>query len=92
MPCVEHFKQQDKTYQNAVIPPSHQDVIAIEAGNRQAWYEWVGRDGLVIGIDSFGASAPGDVMFEHYGFSVDAVIKTIQQHFSSNPQTQEVIS
>ena len=59
MPCVERFKQQDKTYQNAVIPPSHQDVIAIEAGSRQAWYEWVVVDGLVIGIDSFGASAPG---------------------------------
>lgn len=92
MPCVERFKQQDQTYQNAIIPPSHQDVIAIEAGSRQAWYEWVGRHGLVIGIDSFGASAPGKVMFEHYGFSVDAITKTIQQHFSSNPQTQEVIS
>ncbi len=92
MPCVERFKQQDKTYQNAVIPPSHKDIIAIEAGSRQVWYEWVGRDGLVIGIDSFGASAPGDIMFEHYGFSVDAITKTIQQHFSSNPQTQEVIS
>lgn len=72
MPCVELFMEQPQAYRDSVIPPKAKKA-AVEAGVTSGWYEFVGREGLVIGIDHFGASAPGEVLAEKFGFTGAAV-------------------
>ncbi len=74
MPCVEHFRAQEEDYKNSVLGTA--PIIAIEAGTTRGWYEFADK---VIGIDSFGASAPADTLFEIYGFTKENVIKVINQ-------------
>ena len=75
MPCAEAFARQSQSYQDSVLLPSVPRLV-IEAGNRDWWYRYVGTNGTVVGIDSFGASAPGKDLFEHFGFSVDKIYAT----------------
>ncbi len=75
MPSWELFEAQSQHYRDEVLPPSVPARLAIEAGVTQGWKRWVGDAGDVLGVDRFGASAPGDVMMEKYGFSVDNVVK-----------------
>ena len=77
MPCVELYFEQDALYQNSVIPNGCTKRIAIEAGHSMSWYKLVGLEGQVLGIDTFGESAPGTELMEHFGFSIAAVIKSI---------------
>jgi transketolase len=77
MPCVEVFERQPETYREQVLPSSVRKRVAIEAGHRDYWYKYTGLDGAIIGMDSFGASAPGGVLMEAFGFTVDAVIEAI---------------
>jgi len=65
---------QDKVYQNRVLPPEITSRLAVEAGTTLGWERWVGDRGRVIGIDRYGASAPGDVVMLSYGLSVANVI------------------
>lgn len=74
MPCWELFDAQPAEYRNAVLPPHLRARVAVEAGATLAWGKYVGLDGLVIGLDRFGASAPAKVLFNHFGFTVDAVV------------------
>ncbi|GAB1262845.1 transketolase [Aurantivibrio plasticivorans] len=76
MPCAELFMQQDAAYRESVLPSAVRARVAIEAAHADYWYKFVGLDGRVIGMTSFGASAPGDVLMKHFGFSVDNVIST----------------
>jgi len=73
MPCGELFDQQPAEYQRQVLLPQV-PKLAIEAGATQGWWRYVGGEGDVIGLDRFGASAPGDVVMEKLGFSVDNVV------------------
>ncbi|MDH4253262.1 MAG: transketolase [Gammaproteobacteria bacterium] len=75
MPCVELFQGQDASYRDEVLPPSITTRIAIEAGVTDCWWRWVGPAGRVIGIDGFGLSAPAEKLFEHFGFTVDNVLR-----------------
>jgi len=79
MPCTNLFDAQDDDYCERVLPASITARIAIEAGVRDGWWRYVGPQGRVIGIDQFGASAPADVLFEHFGFSVDNVLKNARE-------------
>jgi transketolase len=74
MPCWEAFRAQSDDYRASVLP-SDLPKLAIEAGVTLGWHEWVGCDGDVIGIDRFGASAPGPVLMEEYGFTVENVVE-----------------
>ncbi len=74
MPSADVFEAQDQNYCDAVLPPSVRNRVAVEAGAVDYWYKWVGMDGQIIGMRSFGASAPGDVLMEHFGFTADAVV------------------
>ncbi|MGQ9747373.1 MAG: transketolase [Candidatus Caldatribacteriaceae bacterium] len=74
MPSFELFEQQPKDYQDAVLPPGVKKRIAIEAGSTLGWYKYVGQEGIVIGIDRFGASAPGKIVLEKLGISVENVV------------------
>jgi transketolase len=75
MPSWELFKEQGTIYQNAILPPAVSARLAIEAGSPQGWREFVGDSGDVLGITEFGASAPGNVVMEKYGFTVANVVK-----------------
>ncbi|HLO03962.1 MAG TPA: transketolase [Symbiobacteriaceae bacterium] len=76
MPCVDLFEQQDKAYQDAVLGTGK--IAAIEAGRTTGWYKWTGRDGLVIGLDDFGASAPAGKLAEAFGFTPAQVALRIE--------------
>ena len=79
MPCWELFEMQDQEYKDSVIPPSIKARVGAEAGIDMGWYKWIGDKGVFIGMNSFGASAPGDVCFEKFGITVDSVIKAAKK-------------
>jgi transketolase len=74
MPSWELFDQQPKDYRDAVLPPAVRRRLAIEAGSPLGWHQYVGDQGDVIGVERFGASAPGNVVLEKFGFTVDNVV------------------
>ena len=78
MPCMELFRQQSDSYKQTVLPPSCRNRIAIEAGSRQSWFEFVGVDGQVIGLDHFGASAPEAELKQHFHFTPEACYEAIK--------------
>jgi transketolase len=78
MPSWELFAKQPTEYRDSVLPIDI-PTLAIEAGATLGWYKWVGRTGDVIGLDHFGASAPGEVVMEKLGFNVDNVVQRAQQ-------------
>lgn len=80
MPCWELFAEQSKEYRDALLPVSCKKRVSIEAGTTLGWERYVGDEGLVIGIDHFGASAPAEVLAEEYGFTVEKVAKKIRGH------------
>ncbi len=80
MPCVEVFLQQDFVYQESILPASCMQRIAIEAGSSQPWYRFVGLNGLVVGIDSFGKSAPSSDLAEDFELTVDDVLDKITSY------------
>ena len=79
MPCMDIFKQQDAEYKEKVLPRKVTKRIAIEAGSGLSWGEFVGLDGRYITMDSFGASAPANLLFEKFGFTVNNVVDAINQ-------------
>jgi transketolase len=78
MPCAEVFCAQDAAYREAVLPSQVLARVAIEAGHEDYWYKFVGLDGRVVGMSSFGESAPAGDLFAHFGFTVDAVVETAE--------------
>ncbi|VAW51528.1 Transketolase [hydrothermal vent metagenome] len=77
MPCVEIFEAQDDAYKESVLPKAVTARVAVEAAIMDAWWKYVGMNGAVIGMTTFGESAPAPKLFEHFGFTVDNVVKTI---------------
>lgn len=75
MPCSEVFDLQSDQYKASILPDGVRARLAVEAGVTDFWRKYVGLDGAVIGLDEFGLSAPGDVLMEHYGFTIDNIIK-----------------
>ena len=80
MPCTELFDRQDKLYQEEVLGSTLR--IAVEAGSTFGWEKYVGRDGIIIGMDSFGASGPGDELFKFFGITADDIVDTIKEHLN----------
>ena len=74
MPCCERFDQQDAAYREAVLPSAVLPRVAIEAAHRDYWYKYVGLDGRIVAMETFGESAPANELFEMFGFSVDNVV------------------
>ena len=75
MPCMERFDRQDSDYRESVLPKSFRSRMAVEAGVSDLWRKYVGLDGVVVGIDRFGISAPGDTVMSELGISVDNIVK-----------------
>ncbi|MBD1918137.1 MULTISPECIES: transketolase [Cyanophyceae] len=74
MPSWELFDIQDAAYQESVLPKAVTKRLAVEAGITMGWCRYVGAEGDVIGVDRFGASAPGDLVMEKFGFTVENVV------------------
>ena len=75
MPCMERFDRQDSEYRDAVLPKGFRHRMAVEAGVSDLWRKYVGLEGVVVGIDRFGLSAPGDTVLSELGISVENVVK-----------------
>ena len=78
MPSIELFEEQTSEYKEALLPRSIRRRVSLEMGNTALWYKYVGLDGLAIGINKFGASAPANKVIEEYGFSVEKVVVRIK--------------
>ena len=74
MPCTELFAAQNAAWRDAVLPPALGARIVVEAGSPDAWWRYAGSSGRVIGMPTFGRSAPAGELFAHYGFSVDNIV------------------
>lgn len=77
MPCAEIFSLQDLAYRESILPPSVRVRVAVEAGHSDYWYKYVGIDGKVVGMTTFGESAPGGKIMEHFGFTVENVVNAV---------------
>lgn len=78
MPSMELFAAQDAAYKQSVLP-SGVPRVAVEAAHPASWYRWVGERGVIVGIDTFGASAPADVLFREYGITAEKVVDAAVQ-------------
>lgn len=82
MPCWEMFAEQDKAYQEKVLPPSVTTRVAVEAGASLCWHKYVGPQGRVIAIDRYGESAPAPEIYHALGITVENIIKTVNELLS----------
>ncbi|MDE1922435.1 MAG: transketolase [Gammaproteobacteria bacterium] len=78
MPSTTTFERQDEAYKQSVLPDAVARRVAVEAGVREPWWRYVGAKGRVIGIDHYGESAPAKELFEHYGFTAEAVERAVE--------------
>jgi len=76
-PSLEIFERQDEKYKESVIPKNCIKRVSIEAGSSGGWHKYVGCDGLVIGIDHFGASAPAEELCDVYGFTPEKLYQSV---------------
>lgn len=79
MPCLEIFEEQDAAYKESVLPSAVTARVAIEAGVPHIWRGYVGNSGKVIGMTTFGESAPADELFKHFGFTVDNAVAAVNE-------------
>jgi len=78
MPCTDLFDSQDEDWRRRVLPPKITARVAVEAGVTAGWYKYVGLNGKVVGLDRFGESAPAQVLFEYFGFTVAKVVEAVE--------------
>jgi len=74
MPCLEYFAKQSDDYRASVLPPPPVPRIAVEAAAPQSWYRWVGENGVIMGIERFGESAPYQRIYKEFGLTVDGIV------------------
>ena len=79
MPCTSVFDAQDAAYREAVLPLAVSARLAVEAAHEDFWYKYVGLDGRIVGMNSFGESAPGGQVMEHFGFTVENVVAAARE-------------
>ena len=77
LPSTDIFDRQEATYRDKVLPPAVTVRVAVEAGVSRGWFRYVGTHGQVIGLDTYGESAPAKTVFEHFGFTVDNVVGVV---------------
>ena len=73
MPCLDRFAEQDQAYRDSVLPPAVRARVSVEAASPIGWHRWVGDIGDVVAMEGFGASAPAKVLYEHFGFTGEAI-------------------
>ena len=80
MACMEVFQEQDDEYKRSVLPPQVKRRVAVEAGKGDIWYKYVGMDGLVISMETFGKSAPGEKLMDYFGFTGEKIAKKVLEY------------
>ncbi|MEM6486177.1 MAG: transketolase [Pseudomonadota bacterium] len=83
MPCAEVFEEQDAAYRESVLPSSCLARVAVEAGHGDYWHKYVGLDGRIVAMTSFGESAPGSVLMEEFGFSTENLTQVVSDLLDS---------
>lgn len=83
LPCTERFDNQDAAYKESVLPKAVRKRLAVEASIAGFWERYVGLDGKVIGMTSFGESAPANVLFKHFGFTPENVLAQARELLNS---------
>jgi transketolase len=78
MPSWDRFEEQDQAYKDSVIPPNVKKRLAVEMASPYGWREYVGDEGKILGINTFGTSGAPDTLFEKYGFTVENVVKLVE--------------
>ncbi|AMO67027.1 transketolase [Zhongshania aliphaticivorans] len=78
MPSTDVFDSQDGDYRESVLPSHIPARVAVEAAHRDYWYKYVGLDGRIVGMDSFGESAPAEALFEYFGITTEAVVEAVE--------------
>ena len=81
MPSIELFEAQSEEYKESVMPRTIKNRVAIEASSEKAWYKYLGFDGLLCGMSTFGKSAPAEDAFEFFGFTVEKILKQVEEKF-----------
>jgi transketolase len=84
MPSTTQFDRQPQEYRDSVLPPEVRARVSIEAAATAGWYKYVGTDGTVIGMDSFGESAPARELFSYFGFTVGKVVEKVKNYLQSD--------
>lgn len=79
MPCTEAFERQDAAYQESVLPAAVTARVAVEAAHADYWYKYVGLQGRIVGMTTFGESAPAGQLFEMFGFTADNVAAQVSE-------------
>jgi len=88
MPSWELFDAQPRSYRDSVLPPLVRSRLAVEAGASQGWCKYAGDEGDVIGVDHFGASAPGEVVMREYGFTVEHICESAMELVNGKRQAK----
>jgi transketolase len=83
MPCLDRFAEQDRAYRDSVLPPNVRARVAVEAAAPLGWHRWVGDDGDVVAMTTFGASAPAKALYEHFGFTGEKVAERARNVLSA---------
>jgi transketolase len=77
MPCTQRFDAQSEAWREHVLPAAVRARVAVEAASPDGWHKYVGTQGRIVGMNGFGLSAPGKILFEHFGFSAEAVVAAV---------------
>lgn len=81
VPSIELFEEQSVEYKESVLPSNVKNRVAIEASSEKSWYKYIGMDGLLIGMETFGKSAPAEVTFKYFGFTVEDILEKVKNKF-----------
>ena len=79
LPCWELFDEQTAEYREQVLPAGVKNRVAVEAGIKMGWEKYLGSEGKFVGMNSFGASAPDEVLYRHFGITAEAIVKAAQR-------------
>lgn len=82
MPCTELFEEQDAAYRDSIIPKDVKKRVVVEAASPFGWCKYAGDDGLIIGMNRFGASAPANVLAEKFGFTPEAIAAKVEEYLA----------
>jgi transketolase len=88
MPCWELFEEQDEAWRESVLPATLTARVSIEAGTTFGWSRWLGPEGVAIGLDRYGASAPAGTLYEKLGFGVERIVRTVRTLLGSEVLAQ----
>ena len=78
MPCWKLFDEQSADYRESVLPAAVAKRVAVEAGIKMGWEKYIGADGVFIGMEGFGASAPAEELYKHFGITTDNIVAKVK--------------